>query len=64
MLLDIEVAEQGGMAAVNLDHVCAATGMKRPALLVALDQLMAAGFVVVSVDDRDCTVTPSTRWRT
>jgi hypothetical protein len=64
VLIEIEVASAGGMlAAMNTDDICAATGMRRPALLAALDQLSAAGFIVFSMSEQFCLVAPSMEWR-
>jgi hypothetical protein len=64
MLIEIEVAEQGRLiAAIELDHASAATGMRRPALVAALDQLAAARFIVTSVSGRLRIVAPSSAWR-
>jgi DNA-binding transcriptional regulator PaaX len=64
MLIEVEVAEQGGMiAAMNTDDICAATGMRRPALVAALTELSAAGFIVTSTIGRFCIVALSTAWR-
>jgi hypothetical protein len=65
MLIEIEIAEQGGaIAAIDIDAACAASRMRRSDFVAALDQLAAAGFVVASMSDRFVTVAPSTRWRT
>jgi hypothetical protein len=64
VLLEAEIADQGGLiAAVDLDGACAASGMRRPALVAALDQLAEAGFIVASMRGRLCIVAPSTTWR-
>jgi hypothetical protein len=64
LLIEVEVAEQGGLiAAMDTDDACAATGMRRPALVAALDQLAAAGFIVASMIGKLCIVALSSAWR-
>jgi hypothetical protein len=65
LLIEVELAEQGGLiAAMDCDDICAAAGMHRPGLDAALDQLAAAGFIFSSTIGRLCIVAPSSRWRT
>jgi hypothetical protein len=62
--LEIEVQVQGGLiAVVDLDDACAASGMRKPALIAALDQLMEAGFIVTGMIGKLCIVAPQTGWR-
>jgi hypothetical protein len=48
--IEIEIAEQGGMiAAMNTDDICAASGLRKRALVAALNELSTAGFIVISM---------------
>ena len=63
MLLGIEVQEQGGLIAeMTVDDLVAATGMRRPALVLALGQLAAGGFIVASMSGGFCIVEPTSAW--
>lgn len=64
LLIEVEVAEQGGLcAAMTVDDLVAATGMQRRALEAALTELSEAGFVVTGTVGRLCVVALSSRWR-
>jgi hypothetical protein len=64
LLIEIEIAEAGGpIATIDLDDASAATGMGKRALLAALTELSAAGFIIVSRSETLCTVAMSTAWR-
>jgi hypothetical protein len=62
-LLEVEVAEQGGIATIDLDEGAVATRMHRPAFVATLDQLAAAGFITISMSERFCGVALSSAWR-
>lgn len=69
LMLDIEIANQGGMiASIDLNAACEATGMDRPALEAALGELSQAGFIITAADPRGggsaVLVALSSRWRT
>jgi len=64
LLIEIEVQVQGGMlAAMLVDDLVAATGMRRSALDAALDQLAAAGFVNIAERGKLFVVALSPAWR-
>jgi hypothetical protein len=65
LLIEAEIASQRGMlATIDTDDARAATGMSRPALVAALDELETRGFIFANMSGRLCTVAPSSRWRT
>jgi hypothetical protein len=64
LLIEVEVADQGGLIApVDCDDACAATGLHRSAFIAALTKLSAAGFIVTSMIGKLCIVAASTAWR-
>lgn len=64
VLIEAEVAEQGGpFAAMDCDDIQRATGMRRPAIIAALNELAAAGFIVASESGGFCIVALSSAWR-
>jgi hypothetical protein len=65
LLIDIEIAQQGGLrATMTIDDLKAASGMHKPALIAAITDLSAAGFIVTTMIDQTCVVAPSSEWRT
>ncbi|SIN97239.1 hypothetical protein SAMN05443247_01097 [Bradyrhizobium erythrophlei] len=65
LLIEVDIADQGGMlATIDLDAACAASGLRKRALVAALNQLEAAGFIIIiSRNGKSCLIALSSAWR-